>query len=553
MPKAKKFDQAASRQAKDDFLRGITAGKSDHEALIFAGRGRKTLEYWLSTDTVFKRMYDAIRHEKIILFEGDFEEFTRVLGLPLQDHMRPWEEAVSDPSVQTVLILVPPNHAKSTWGTMRMAWQLARNRSFRGCFVSSSQGYARKLVRLSGMFLTDTRQFPEMANYQPFKQAGDAWRQEYLYVVGADKSSHSPSLEAKGAGSQIYGDRFHEIVVDDIADLQHNSPADRERIKDYLRREVLSRVPDDTGKVIVIGTRVGAPDAYTELESDGFFDAVIKQPAIDQAGQPLWPTRWPLEALERRKLKVGPHQWAIVYQQAPADDEAAPFPLHLLDESKDHQRSIRSSRDLVAKRGLKKVAGFDPSLAGWAVFVVLGVDTRTQERFVLDIIREREVGSRIKEFFLTCLSEWKPSRCVVEVNNYQQFVVQDSDVVSKARTEYGCYLQPHTTSINKYDPDFGVMSLPDLFLRGLFSVPWGDQGTRDRMRGFLEELNSWRPYDKRLIQDQVMAFWFADIAARRLMQVSRAPIKIHPTTGRGAMPLRLSRQVWDVVEEEVPA
>lgn len=51
-------------------------------------------------------------------------------------------------------------------------------------------------------------------------------------------------------------------------------------------------------------------------------------PAIDDAGNALWPERWPVSALERIKASIGARAWASLYQQRPSPAEGGILKRH---------------------------------------------------------------------------------------------------------------------------------------------------------------------------------------------------------------------------------
>ena len=84
----------------------------------------------------------------------------------------------------------------------------------------------------------------------------------------------------------------------------------------------------------------------------------------------------------------------------------------------------------------------------------------------------------------------------------------------------GVLLREHTTGRNKRDPVWGVSSLEALFKgwqdgTALLDLP--SMGPWEAYRSFKEQLCNWYPdHPKTQKTDIVMAFWFAELAARDL-------------------------------------
>lgn len=559
-------------------IKRVKGGATLNQAAIAEGLSPETVQGWLKKYPDWRAAYQAVIGErKWAVCDLTFPDFcTQILREPLPDHAKPWVEAADDPNVARLLILVPPFHTKSqVMSIRRAAWRLACNRNVRLARISHGAVHAEKLLIGTRQILMDRALYPEMDQFRPFDSVEMPWRADRMYVAGVETSrSHSPSLEAKGLGTQIYGDRFDEVVLDDIADMQSNTPTWIEQTKSFIRQDVFSRMPFGDSKLICVGTRVGQPDIYSELVAEEFFDVVITQPALDEAGRPLWRRRWLveknhdpakinqpgyaddpaydseiLETLRKTLKAVTPTKWALQYQQSPAMDADAVFPWQVLEDAQDPTLRIRDIRQEAWKRRLRIVAGFDPAPSGWAVIVILGIDTATGQRVLVDVLREKNVATAgLVDFAKAAIDLWMPERMVVENKAFQQLLVEHPDLQAHARLRK-CAIGTHdTTGKTKHDPNFGVSALAELFFEKQVLVPWGDVPSRERFQTFLTELNYWRPYDNKVIQDQVMAFWFADKAARLTLQAKVRSQSAWRTQGRNSMPVRYAERRWDVVQ-----
>ena len=107
----------------------------------------------------------------------------------------------------------------------------------------------------------------------------------------------------------------------------------RESIWKWYTGTFLTR-EEGNGAIIVIATRWHDDDLIGRilLSEDAKEWEVIKFPAIAEndeefrkKGEALWPYRFPLEILEKRKRDVGPYEWAAQFQQNPVDVESQEF------------------------------------------------------------------------------------------------------------------------------------------------------------------------------------------------------------------------------------
>jgi hypothetical protein len=68
---------------------------------------------------------------------------------------------------------------------------------------------------------------------------------------------------------------------------------------------------------------------------------------------------------------------------------------------------------------------------------------------------------------------------------------------------------PHTTTINKQDPKYGLESIGDLFRQGHIRIPWGDIAARQACNPLIEEATRYPDADT---TDLIMSTWFGKLA-----------------------------------------
>jgi predicted phage terminase large subunit-like protein len=114
----------------------------------------------------------------------------------------------------------------------------------------------------------------------------------------------------------LTGHGIDVLICDDPVKsrLEAESSTYRERLVDWWRDVAATRI-EPGGSAFVFMTRWHPDDLSGHLIGEGF-DSILL-PAIDDDGRPLWPERWPLEALEERRSEVGEFTWASLFQGAP--------------------------------------------------------------------------------------------------------------------------------------------------------------------------------------------------------------------------------------------
>jgi hypothetical protein len=340
--------------------------------------------------------------------------------------------------------------------------------------------------------------------------------------------------------------------MDDCVD--HTNAHEYEKQIDWIQSEVMSRVDNDGGKLLVVGTRLRPKDLYSELRDPMRYPdetspwTYFAQPAVlefaDEAENwvTLWPKtnmppvsgkgetdsdglydKWTGPALSKKRGRMSPNLWAMVYQQQQVHEDSA-FPSSAVKGVINGARNVgllpkgKAGTRHNGMDGLVVVAGLDPAMAGYTAAVCIGVDIATQKRYLLDVsnqagMKPDEIRQLIKDWTdKYSISEWR-----VEKNAFQAMLTQDREV-REYLSARGATLREHHTGQNKWDTDFGVASLTTLFSgwedgTNLIEFPSSHQS--EGIKALIEQLVTWYPdAPKSQKTDCVMAFWFTELACR---------------------------------------
>lgn len=144
------------------------------------------------------------------------------------------------------------------------------------------------------------------------------------------------SLIATGIGGTLTGHGLDLLIFDDPYKNRQEAESEviRETVQEFWQSTARSRLEPD-GNVVVIMQRWREDDLVGLLESEesGEEWTRIDLPAIAgeddpigrDPGDPLWPERYDLAALESIRRGTTAYYWASQYQQRPAPDEGAIF------------------------------------------------------------------------------------------------------------------------------------------------------------------------------------------------------------------------------------
>ena len=209
---------------------------------------------------------------------------------------------------------------------------------------------------------------------------------------------------AVGVGGPLTGRGAHLLLIDDP--IKNREDADsalvRKRVRDWYTSTAYTRLMPG-GRVVVIQTRWHEDDLSGWLLREHAHEGweVLSFPAIDDAGEPLWPEQYDIEALERIKLTLPPRDWSALYQQQPVPDTGEYFKAEWLipvekTPPRDSLRVYGGSDYAVTSNG-----------GDYTVHAVVGVDS-DGDPWLLDLWRKQASSDVWVEAFCDLVRKWKP-------------------------------------------------------------------------------------------------------------------------------------------------
>jgi len=402
-------------------------------------------------------------------------------------------------------------------------------------------------------------------DFGAFKPEGrsDIWRAEALVVRqldGVSLDDKEQTVSAWGMDSGFLGGRFDLVIWDDLVDRKNTKTEEaRMGLREWWDGEAETRL-EPAGLLLLQGQRISMNDLYRYCldkkkldETPKYRHVIYKSHDTDictgdhgttaQAwpkGCLLDPHRLPWNHLETL-LHNNPRSFEVMYQQQdgdvigglidPAwitggidgDGWAAPGCLdkqrHLLDPP----------AHLLDGQGWSFVT-VDPSPTEWWGIIWWLYDPESQNRYVIDLHKRRlnpeqfltldldrahDSGEGFRpwsgvmdEIWLHSLELGIPlSHVIVEVNAAQRWLLSQPHV-QKWQATTGVIFVPHTTTVNKADPRYGLESIGDMFRQGLVRLPWGDISARSRIQPLIDEGIRYPDHDT---TDLIMSTWFGKL------------------------------------------
>lgn len=281
--------------------------------------------------------------------------------------LRRFELAV-DGVPQRVCCSAPPRHAKTESVLHVPAYGLRRKPELRFSYST----YADRLSRSKSR---KARHLAQEAGVQLESTSLNEWR-----------TPEGGGLLAGGVGGPLTGHGVDILIVDDPIKnrIEAESAVYRDRLLDWWRDVAATRI-EPGGSAFVFMTRWHTEDLIATLMSEGF--EYINLPAISETSAALWPERWPLDALERRRHDVGEYTWWSLYQGDPRKRGGRVFEdVHLFDKEPTSRVTYAFGIDLAASA---------KTSSDWSVLVKMA--RCGDDYFVLDVIREQMASPKFRE------------------------------------------------------------------------------------------------------------------------------------------------------------
>jgi len=568
---------------KAEVLASIGQGETVANAMMGVNRSLKTWESWKRSDPQFRAAVERVRHgrgEALAKRTDDdfpsFAEFSKeYLDAPVWPHMQNVIDVLEgrDPSWQHPSMVwerneqdlcitnLPPEHGKSTTLTVNyVVYRICKDPNVRILIISKTATMAQKFLLAVKSRLTGPAYAKLHMNYAPtggFNNNSASWTQNMIYISddSRDSGEKDPTVQALGIRAHVFGARADLVIMDDCVDM--TNAHEYEKQIEWVQSEVTSRI-STSGNFLVVGTRLAGEDLYSALRDPARYPeekspwSYLSMPAVLEFNEKpedwvtLWPyahkpeigargemaeevseglyPKWDGKRLHKKRARIQPRSWALVYQQeqvnsasifSPEMLAAAVNGARLTGVMPKNHNAVRQGR---GGDGLIHLLGVDPATSGHTAAVVVGLDPNLHKRYVVDCYNKAGITpDEMREMICGFIDKYQIAEARIERNGFQGFLVHDTDLNQFASAR-GCVIQPHFTGNNKHDADFGVASMTTLFSGwedGETMIEFPSSIGSEAVKALMEQLAIWAPdAPKTQKTDLVMALWFAELACR---------------------------------------
>lgn len=223
-------------------------------------------------------------------------------------------ESLERRGIKRLMVFMPPRHGKSFLISQFFpTWYLGRNPEHEIIFTSYSQevasGFGRKIRNMMAE--------PIYQYFFPGTEISDD-----SSAVNRFNTNRGGALYAVGAGGPLTSRGANLIIIDDIHKNRQeaSSAVIRKRIHEWWGSTLYTRLMPG-GTIVLVQTRWHEDDLPGRILDEKAEEwEVLSLPALSEAGDALWPERYPVDRLMSIKSTIGTRDFDALYQQTPTPD-----------------------------------------------------------------------------------------------------------------------------------------------------------------------------------------------------------------------------------------
>tara|TARA_Y100001937_G_scaffold3502_2_gene4705 strand:- start:6986 stop:8422 length:1437 start_codon:yes stop_codon:yes gene_type:complete len=392
-------------------------------------------------------------------------------------------------------IIASRDHGKSVFYRVYLLWKMAYNPGTEVLFFSHSQHQSiDHMAKMNELIET----IPALQHLKPKR----GWAKQKF------KFTNKSSITAMSVGKAVRGAHPQIVVLDDI--LSSEAQTQLKHVSQWFYTALLP-VLHHTAQLCIVGTPFSYTDLYSELKKLESYK-VGEYPAInEQTGEPLFPERWSLEALNARRNDMTSIAFTREYLCKPIASEASLFPEEVLNKVKDEELSL--SYYPHDGESYNYYIGWDPAIsadrrADYTCMMVIAVD-ENKNKHIIHTHHEKgmDFSSQIDKI-IELNARFNPVIIELETNNFAMAFNQVLNEISDLP------IKPFNMSRMKKEALIHTLQLQ--FEQGKLSLPYKDEGgTKRLMNNLLTELSTFTMLDNGRMEslgghdDMVMALALA--------------------------------------------
>lgn len=253
---------------------------------------------------------------------------------------------------------------------------------------------------------------------------------------GKLRPGHTCRVVARGTNAGMRGlkNRAYRpdlVIVDDGEnDELVLTPAQRKKVWNWLTGSVIPMLHPTEGLFIVVGTVLHYDSMLSRLLAQPDIYLIKRYKAILDDGQPLWPSRFPLNVLLKKKQQLGTLKFNQEYMNDPHDEDAQSFQAGWLRFYTKNEISFSEDTWWILGERMTLYQGVDPAISQKESaddFVICTTGFSEQNKIVLlDPYDAHLDFTSQPKMIIKKYQEWLPARVGIETNAYQEALKQQT-------------------------------------------------------------------------------------------------------------------------------
>jgi hypothetical protein len=348
----------------------------------------------------------------------------------------------------------------------RSIWELGHNPNLRVVVVSNTDGMAGKISSQVAKYIiqsADVRAvFPKLV-----PDPSSSWTGHW-FTVQRETLAKDPSFQTCGIHGNVLGSRIDLLILDDALDYESTrTDAMRADSIKWFKSTLEGRLTADS-RVWVLGM-VWHPDDLMHLLSSNPLYHSMRSPVIDEEGKSTFPTQWPLERIEKKRVELGPLEFDRQMLCRYIADTESRFKAEWIELCKERGDGKNLCYALMqVPDGYRTFTGVDLAVQerdGSAETVLFTIVVHPDDsREVLDITAGKFHGPEIVDLIIDVQRRYQ-SLVVVENNAAQDFIIQFT------KNQASIPIEPYTTTARAHHPEYGVESIGAEMAAGKWIIP----------------------------------------------------------------------------------
>ncbi len=336
----------------------------------------------------------------------------RILGYQVESHHQRIIQHIT--GSRKTLDLAPRGFGKSSIGSIAFTlWKIIQNRNIRILIVSNTQMQAEAFLREIKAHLEGNPRLLDL--FGSFKS--DKWTESELFISGRTTTAKEATITALGASGAVITKHFDVIIADDIVDFENaRTELQRKKLSEWYRTALLPTL-EPHGELHLLGTRYHPNDLYQETINSGQY-SIQTQRAILPGNVSLWPSKFPISSLIRKKEELGSLIFDLQFQ-----NDIALAKQGRIFRFEWMQYYERAPENLKIYQGVD-LAISERETADYFVLMTIGIDAN-ENIYILDIYRDRLSFKSQQELIKIKGQQWQPVSIGVEANAYQRALSQE--------------------------------------------------------------------------------------------------------------------------------